>query len=420
MDNIINYTDFAVESSIESLRLMNKHRLVHLSMESEFILECMDCGVLSPVLEADKGDSIFAKAKEAINKFFKKILGLFRDRSKEKAEKYVPWVKENVDSIKTRSKNMTIELTPYWKTEWKDDVKAMTNAINKIFQNIKDGKYDDYSFANDFVKIEGNVSDTTNLKNKLIVRFSVGEKDKTVMEQIKVEKFGQTDTIDKMLQYILAYASDVPNSMDQLQKTIERKMDEVKPKSITIKESNFFDVEGSILCETDLVTLINYMEVITEAEKDNEPKGTVNSEGEQTSDTSVKVNPDNKEGEGTPEENKEDADKEKESNEEKDKYISQCESFMKTMVTAFLTAAEKRFVVYVNTMVAIGNTKGTPTTDEDGNVEDREEKPEDKKTEETSNEKPKNKETLGGKIVNKVKNVANNLAGKKKTETKDK
>lgn len=406
--DVINYTDFALESSIESLRLMNQHRLVHLSLESEFILECMDCGVLSPVLEADKADSLFARAKEAIKNFFKKVFGLFRDRSKEKAEKYVPWVKANVDSIKERSQNMTIELTPYWKSDWRDDIKQMTTAANKIFENIRNGNFSDYSFANNLVKIEGNVTDTPNIKDKLIVRFSIGEKDKTTMEQIKVDKFGETDTMDKMIEYILNYASEVPNALSQLEKDIDRKMDQVNPKTITVKESNFFDIEESPLCETDLVSLINYMEVITEAKKkqnsnpdDNTKKGTVDSDGQKTSDTSVKVNPDGEEGKGTPEENKEDG-KENESNEERDDYISQCESFLKTMVTSFLTAAEKRFVVYTNTMVAIGGAKGNPTKDDEGNVEDKEKK-EDKPDE-------KKKETLGAKIVSGIKNGVSKVA----------
>ena len=400
MNDVMNYTNFALESSIESLRLMNQHRLVHLSLESEFILECIDCGVLSPVFEADKANGVFGRVKDAVKSFFEKVLNLFRIRSKQKADKYVPWVKANVDSIKERSQNMTIELTPYWKSDWRDDIKQMTNVANKIFDNIKNSRFNDYSFSNGLVKIEGSVTDTPNLKEKLIVRFSVGEKNKTTMEQVKVEKFGQTTMMEDMLKYILNYAAEIPNALAQLEKDITRKMDQVNPKTITIKESNYFDIEQAPLCETDLVTLINYMEVITEGnnpkDTNNDNKGTVDSDGEKTSDTSVKVNPDGEDGKGTPEENKNDG-KENESNEEKDNYISECEAFLKTMVTAFLTAAEKRFVVYTNTMVAIGGAQGNPTKDEDGNVEDKEQ----------PKEEPKKKESLGGRIVKGIKNFAN-------------
>lgn len=403
MNDVLNYTDFALESSIESLRLMNKHRLVHLALESEFILECIDCGVLSPVFEADKANTVFSRATAAIKNFFQKVFGLFRTRSKEKAEKYVPWVKANVDSIRERSQNMTIELTPYWKSKWQEDIKQMTNVANKIFDNIKNSRFNDYSFANELVKIEGSVSETPNLKEKLIVRFSIGEKDKTSMEQVKIDKFGQTNIIEDMIKYILDYASEVPNSLSQLEKTIERKMDQVVPKSITIKESNFFDIEQAPLCETDLVTLINYMEVITEGNNpkntDDKNKGTVDSNGEKTSDTSVKVNPDGDDGKGTPEENKNGDGKENESNEERDNYISECESFLKTMITSFLTAAEKRFVVYTNTMVAIGGGEGRPTKDEDGNVEDKEQPKEEPKKEK--------KESIGSRLVKGVKNFVN-------------
>lgn len=400
MNDVMNYTNFALESSIESLRLMNQHRLVHLSLESEFILECIDCGVLSPVFEADKANGVFGRVKDAVKSFFEKVLNLFRIRSKQKADKYVPWVKANVDSIKERSQNMTIELTPYWKSDWRDDIKQMTNVANKIFDNIKNSRFNDYSFSNGLVKIEGSVTDTPNLKEKLIVRFSVGEKNKTTMAQVKVEKFGQTTMMEDMLKYILNYAAEIPNALAQLEKDITRKMDQVNPKTITIKESNYFDIEQAPLCETDLVTLINYMEVITEGnnpkDTNNDNKGTVDSDGEKTSDTSVKVNPDGEDGKGTPEENKNDG-KENESNEEKDNYISECEAFLKTMVTAFLTAAEKRFVVYTNTMVAIGGAQGNPTKDEDGNVEDKEQ----------PKEEPKKKESLGGRIVKGIKNFAN-------------
>lgn len=400
MNDVMNYTNFALESSIESLRLMNQHRLVYLSLESEFILECIDCGVLSPVFEADKANGVFGRVKDAVKSFFEKVLNLFRIRSKQKADKYVPWVKANVDSIKERSQNMTIELTPYWKSDWRDDIKQMTNVANKIFDNIKNSRFNDYSFSNGLVKIEGSVADTPNLKEKLIVRFSIGEKNKTTMEQVKVEKFGQTTMMEDMLKYILNYAAEIPNALAQLEKDITRKMDQVNPKTITIKESNYFDIEQAPLCETDLVTLINYMEVITEGnnpkDTNNDNKGTVDSDGEKTSDTSVKVNPDGEDGKGTPEENKNDG-KENESNEEKDNYISECEAFLKTMVTAFLTAAEKRFVVYTNTMVAIGGAQGNPTKDEDGNVEDKEQ----------PKEEPKKKESLGGRIVKGIKNFAN-------------
>ena len=420
MNDVLNYTDFALESSIESLRLMNKHRLVHLALESEFILECIDCGVLSPVFEADKANTVFSRATAAIKNFFQKVFGLFRTRSKEKAEKYVPWIKANVDSIKERSQNMTIELTPYWKSKWQEDIKQMTNVANKIFDNIKNSRFNDYSFANELVKIEGSVSETPNLKEKLIVRLSIGEKDKTSMEQVKIDKFGQTNIIEDMLKYILDYASEVPNALSQLEKTIERKMDQVAPKSITIKESNFFDIEQAPLCETDLVTLINYMEVITEG---NNPKntndknnGTVDSNGEKTSDTSVKVNPDGDDGKGTPEDNKNGDSKENESNEERDNYISECESFLKTMVTSFLTVAEKRFVVYTNTMVAIGGGQGRPTKDEDGNVEDKGQSKEESKEEP---KEEKNKESIGSKLVKGIKNAVSKRKNKSKNKQEE-
>jgi hypothetical protein len=364
----MDYTTCALESLIlleDKYSTMLEDRLI---MESEYMLECINSGfVENYVLEADE-QSRMTKLIEAINVFYEHLLGAFRNKAVEYSKKYVPWIKDNEDAIKEKSKSLKdITAVPFWN---------VTNPVsegNKLIQSINNAygssDYTDIGWSKQFVD---NVKSLEDLKNSdlpglLKNYFRVGDKNANSIKQVTMTGKELSSYVPKMIDYIVKYEQNIPSSIEKIKSAMERNLTKFQK---TAAMDSFLYLENISVLNSELSILEGFdairsqlMEAIEDEPTPN--KNVVDNKGKSvtSSITSAVTKDDTLKAAA-----KDDPAKQKELDKTSDdaaiKYCMALNRFFQIAVSAYATACEERFITYVNILKKING--GGPKLDKNG------------------------------------------------------
>lgn len=385
METPRDYTTAALENMIESMKYISAYENLSIIEESEFIIACMEAGMI--LLEADdapkkaKSESL-KQFVEIAKEFIEKIVAAFRKKAVEYADKYIPWVIEYQDEIIAHAETITngFKITEYWKGNTKTSSAAVNAAVTQSANNTKP----DYSFA---TKLLGNRADMIgdkdpNLKEYLKYYFRFGEiPNKLDADTVTLSGKELADVVSKhMIPYVLDYSKSIPSMVQKMQNTITKACDNMTAKmNQTVNESltpdTYLVTECCRVCESVLTTLINYQSVMEaepngtdkpEPEKTTVDNGAKNEKGKELSANTVQREKTDEEVKKEEEKTGETGDTTKGDN-PMTEYYKNVINFFKLAQSAWMTAAEERFLMYIKILTQIGDKDGKgPSFDKNG------------------------------------------------------
>ena len=348
-----NYTDIAMESLLCDAPVWRSATINRMVAESEYILSCLECGmILDPVQEAISKDT----AKAIINQlkmFLNNVMAKFKGKVADYYEKYIPWVEKNAQQIKTAAEKSSVTLAPYWEGEVEKDKSALSNLPGEAFKIPYES--DDVSFASKIlssVKTAEDLEDTAKVSNilKNKYRFNMEEEDNSKIKKVELKENALVQQVDKMIKYVLDYKkiSDTLSKVStQWQRLAEQFQEQATQESVELTKDTFLSIESACLQSTDLALLKGFDQLlesfdyhtstaITEADDTNQ------SGNNSTSLTTVQNN-------NTTSDN---GDVKKAPGGNNGRY-RMADKFVRLAYSAFMTACEERFIVYIKVMSQI-------------------------------------------------------------------
>ena len=131
----MDYTVMALESSLETLRMIQQYEVTTMLEEAAFIETCLESGFIV-VMEAEQKEGIVKRMVNACKEFLNKIITVFKTRSVESCERYLGWITDNREVFKKRAaKQSPIKLMPLWKGEWDKDAGIVISALQSAYNN---------------------------------------------------------------------------------------------------------------------------------------------------------------------------------------------------------------------------------------------------------------------------------------------
>ena len=340
----MDYVDMALESLLEENVMMRNITINRMVAESEFILSSMENGIIGEFVQEAAIKETAQKILNALREFIDKIVAAFRKKIVEKYKKYIDWVKENSDKIVEKAANASVTMAPYWECDWKKGQDMVESLINDAFKvPYKD---DDISFATNIlpsIKTKDDLNDTGKisaaLKNKF--RFNMDESDNGKIVKITVSNNNLVAKSNLMIDYVLNYDSVSKGLSNLTNKWINssRQFYAAQESIDVLSKDMFLLVEDIQLCNSDLSLLSGFenLPVFEAGENDNKDKKTDNGNGQNESLTSVQNNStDNNQGKN----------RKNKGGSISERY-KMADRFVRLAFSAYLTACEERFIVYI-------------------------------------------------------------------------
>lgn len=340
----MDYVDMALESLLEENVMMRNITINRMVAESEFILSSMENGIIGEFVQEATIKETAQKVLNALKEFIDKIVVAFRKKIVEKYKKYIDWVKENSDAIVEKAANTSVTMAPYWECDWKKGQAMVESLINDAFKvPYKD---DDISFTTNVlqsVKSKDDLNDTGKLsaalKNKF--RFNIDEFDNGKITKATVSNSDLVAKAKIMIDYVLNYDSVSKGLSNLTNKWINssRQFYATQESTDLLSRDTFLLIEGTQLRNSDLSLLSGFenLPVFEAGENDNKDNKNGNDKKQNESLTSVQNNStDSNQGQNTQSKGG--------STSERYKVVDR---FVRLAFSAYLTACEERFIVYI-------------------------------------------------------------------------
>lgn len=306
---MIDYTELAMASLLETLQEYKKLEMFELIKESEWVQECLECGFILPVMiplfeaegdqtnvtttgdnNADAANNGRAIAKginlrdlsNAIKLWMDKLTTKINQVIIKRSRKYVPWVNDIKDLLKPGLSKIpagnTIKMSPYYDGKWQQDVSTCIDSFNKIARNIQAKDYQDFSFAQNIVDPGEVAARTSKVANLIKNYFRYGVKNTTEIKQDALTGQDLAKYIDDMVSYLIGYEKAVTNNVNKISKAYNPnkiqaavKNADNSPAAEGNTESMMFyspdtmlSIEECTVAESMLSTLINYPSIAME------------------------------------------------------------------------------------------------------------------------------------------------------------
>lgn len=340
---MVDYTEIALESLLCESAMWRSVTVNRLVAESEFILGSLESGcIIDPVQEAVLKETA-EKAIAALKMFLNSINAKFKEKVAHYYERYIPWVTENAERIKEAATKSSVTLAPYWKGKIDKDKQQLTNLPSNAFKVPYNA--DDVSFATNIlpsIKTVADLEDTAKLSNilKNKYRFGVEEADNSKIKKEELKESALAQQVDSMIKYVQNYKS-ISDALSSISKQWETSATNFE-KNVTesagiLTKDMFLLIETSGLYSTDLALLKRFDQLpdtIMEAE-----------DGENTSLTTVTSDTANGNAANGGEEKKVKGDSQS--------RYRLADKFARLAFSAFMTACEERFIVYIKVMSQI-------------------------------------------------------------------
>lgn len=352
------------------------------------------------VLQARASGS-FRDLANAIKAWLDEIVANIRRQAVRRKQKYTPWLEDVDDQIGAAAAKMTagVKIAPYLDGNWKDDVQVCVKAINEATNNLTAKQINDFDFAKPIVDPAYVANRSGVLTNyiKNYFRFGVVNSDKvkpvtligddlvkgvalmidyiTIYDKTIATNVGKIASayspqkISKALQAAEADPETVAKNADANARENERAA-ETTPNATkeSISPNQFLEVEGRVLCETILTSLINYESIIENGNTNNGPNNTSPKDattGEKISAGKVDI-VDSNNKEMTKEEQKEaKAETSGEDTKQPGKtaltnYMKSIEYFIKLLISSYATACDERFITFINVLLKVADFGKVP------------------------------------------------------------
>lgn len=334
-----NYTDIALESLLRDSRSWRMDTAERMIQESEFILSSLENGCVMPVEEAITKETA-QKVISMLKQFLTTVTDKFKGKVADYYERYIPWVEKNAAAIKENAAKSTITLAPYWKGQVEKDRGTLTNLPGNAFKIPYEAN--DVSFASailpsiksaDDLKDTGKISNL--LKNKY--RFGVEEEDTSKIQKVELKENALASQIDEMIKYVTSYKSisdalsGIAKNWENLAKVFEEK--DVQESLSNLTKDTYLLIESTVLSSTDLALLEGFAALPSALMELDAPVPAANNDKQEPL---TKV------------ENNTEPDK-KPVGEHQERYRL-ADKFVRLAFSAFMTACEERFIVYIKVM----------------------------------------------------------------------
>lgn len=353
-----NYTDIAMESLLCESPMWRSATVNRIVAESEFILASLESGSIEnrPVVEAISADTA-KKALEMLRGFLNTVMVKFKGKVADYYEKYIPWVEKNAENIKKAAEKGSITLAPYWKGNIAKDQSDLSKLPTEAFKTQYE--MDDVSFATSIlssIKTPEDMEDTAKVSNilKNKYRFGIEEEDNSKIKKEVLEGNGLANQIDGMIKYVSEYKK-ISDALSNISKNWEKQAENfqkgVTESTSVLTKDTFFLVESAALRCTDLCLLEGMNSL---------PNAVMEEEGNDNKNTSLTGVEDNKKDNGV-----ETPGGTKPSGGGQGRYRL-ADKFVRLAYSAFMTACEERFIVYIKVMSKIlGESPKGPKEKED-------------------------------------------------------
>lgn len=354
-----DYVEAALDQTIICEAQYNSLIEMRYIQEMSFIGDCVENQRINIVTEAGTLSKKYESVKSAIIQFVDKIVAAVREKIVAYNKRYIPWLSYiGEEKMIQKAKSMSsITMAPYFKGEdISGDLRAITAEIQKASKPTDKNSLD---FTKKFLdgittqeKYDQNRGDIPGyLKNYF--RFHVKNVDKVKKEEVSGNDLA--GKVSGMMKYIKNYETNM-KPLANLSKTVERAVNEM---DVTMESFNYLQLLECYASDTELGLLEGYQALLeedTNTGNKEEKAGTVtNEKGETESPTTIE----------TPEKKEQ---KEAEARGEKpvksSKYANTFQSFFQLVIAAYVTAAEERFINYVNVLSELSGSR--PTVDKDG------------------------------------------------------
>lgn len=331
----MDYVDMALESLLEENAMMRNITLNRMVAESEFILSSMENGSVGEFVQEASLKETARKVINALKEFIDRIVAAFRRKIVDKYKKYIAWVKDNEARIKEKAAKASITMAPYWEGDQKKGEALVESVISQAYKSPY--KEDDISFATialSNVKTKDDLNDTgklsKSLKNKF--RFNNDNPDNGKIQKVDLSGNNLVSKVGTMIDYVLNY-ENVSRGLDNLSNkwlTSSKNFTAVAESFDVLSKDMFLTIENTLVSNSDLSLLEGFDRLPTFVlEKDNGDSDKPNE-----SLTSVQNN--------TTQNN----DSNKNAGSASNRY-STVDRFVRLTFSAYLTACEERFIVYI-------------------------------------------------------------------------
>jgi len=354
--------DYCLETSIFHLEINKEFFstiLERMEEESKFINDSINNNFI--LLEADDNTNKNQGIWESIKAFFKRIFGMFSEKTKTLFDSNKKWMDDNFNKLdKINYDKLKISMLPFWLMS----VDRIKNVVNRI-QEIANNELNNPKNLEKFKDIEDMKSNLfrnyLNEDNDLTLGFKNKFRVNNPKGPIKVEELEGAELKSKAVEfknYCYNYGKDILPVVQAWISKAEQSLNRVEK---VLKESaDFCLIENTLYCNTDLVHCSNF-EVVFEADdsqNDNKKKDEKKPGDASTKPTEVSVvNKDNKEDVNAQEENK----KYSNLNSTQLNMYKNIVQIIQLSITSAMTVLEERFRAYLNALKSIVAEGGKDT-----------------------------------------------------------
>lgn len=392
---LIDYTEIALASLVETMQYYDKMEAYELVRESEWFQECLESGYILPIMaavfEADENSPAGAtttndaptdkkpdghhapsegRARDVANSikyWMDQLITKIRQITIKRSQKYVPWVADIKDDLINGLTKIpagtNIRMTPFYNGKHKEDVTVTVNAIRAAVNSLNNKTYDDFSFASNIVEPEDVAERSSNLATYIKNYYRFHLKNTTEVKAEVLDSGDLKKILPDMIQYMLSYEKETSKAVNTLAKAYDpRKVENAVEEMYT--PHTRLSIEDTLICESILTKCINYNDLVVMEWTPGTADGNSTKPKSETDNQNVKdVEVTDDSGKEIPkEEQKEqqDANKEEEKGTKaaKSDYLRSVEYFVKLVVSGYATACDERFITYLSVIKTVANYAG--------------------------------------------------------------
>lgn len=404
-----NYTALNMAYLIDEQKEFHKNQAQRMITESTWMKACMESGFILPIQEADetkaepvnnsssttttkKKSSIVSKVTSTVKQWVNNFLTRLAADTAQRYSEYGPWAEyyknDLIAAVSKKDHGLSYKVVPYHEVDYKTQNTICVSAMNKAFRNIQSENYTDYSYTDSIVDnkyVAGEDADAGAMNTYILNYFRTGKKNVSDIAKVTLSGQDLTKFVETAIAYISRYKAEVQSNVKKVS-TSYQKLDTIQSIKVeSIDPYMYLAVEDKMLCESDLVSLINYntlLEADTPKPADDKEKTTATVDGESGSATKVEKVDDKGQPIDKKDETKTNEEK-KETSGDKDKYIATYKKFATSIITDYARVCDERMICYANVLMQVAQASKIPTPkkDDKGNVtfKKREENTETKK-----------------------------------------
>lgn len=374
----VDYSIYAIESSIATENIYQNAIGLGLLEETEFLLKSIEDGEVYRILEADTA-KMSGKVKQTISNIIEMVIKSFRQKAMGSDEFNKAWIEditkpENKLEEKAKAKS-EFTMTNFFGVKEATRNTMVRNLKSAISTSYKSEKYDDASWATSILPSLKTMEDVrdTNTRTTMLNYYRTGKAD-AELEKKTMNGSELASRIKEMTEYILNYAGKVTKPTEELSSAIKSASEAFKVTESWAPDT-YLSIIGRSIMESDVIMCKDFDSVFGVMEETGtgaeqsvnntaaaaKPESTSNKEADKASNqnaTSIQSEDDPKKAEELKNETKE------KTNTSAVAYKKALDNFFKNCITLYLKAREEQYIAYKKALASIDGEN--PKKDKNG------------------------------------------------------